>query len=239
MLTTYLENRLFQIKLEREESQKKTKTLQDSLRAYVTERGTIAVKGEQTGAERAPGSRPSGGAETTALIPQFGESFLDRLVALSTYNSDVQYRQALTDRIIAEGIGSATLDKETVYYQDLLASVRDLKPAAGNQSLEAKERAIQIIKARLEESLQGIFKAFDQINAIYQELSAQNLNPRTMLYTITQPFSPRTERTLPLRSVALYAFLTLAATLFLVSIGCLTHRHFLSHRVPSTAQLPS
>jgi len=226
LLTIYLENQLFQIKLEREEESKKTKTLQDSLRTYMTERGSIAVQGGQQGAASAAGSRASGTLETPALIPQFGESFLDRLVALSTQNSDVKYRQELTDKIIVQGLPSATLDREAMYYEELLKMIKGMD--SGGKSATDKTATIQVVKARTDEAMAGVLKALDQINAIYQELSVQNLNPLTMLYKVTSAFSTRTERAFTLRSAALYGALTLFLSLILVPVGCLIHNYFRS-----------
>ena len=53
------------------------------------------------------------------MIPQFSESFLDRLVEMSTQNNDIEYRQELTDRIIRESLAVTVLDKEQGYYEDL------------------------------------------------------------------------------------------------------------------------
>jgi hypothetical protein len=228
LLRAYLDNQLFQIKLEHEEQLKKTTTLQDSLRTYMIEKGTIAVQGGQQ-AQRGGATAPlSGNLETPALIPQFGESFLDRLVALSTQNSDVKYRQELTDKIIAEGFTGAALDKESMYYDDLMSTLKELKPTSSDQVSAEKTPAVQLIKARTQDAMDGILKALDQINAVYKELSAQNLNPRTMLFTVTQPFSIRTDRALTSRSAAMYGALTLFLALFLAPVGCLMHNYFRS-----------
>jgi hypothetical protein len=220
-LLPYLENQLFQIKLEREEELSKVKTLQDSLRAYMSERGMLPVQGTQAGGT---GARASGTLETPALIPQFGESFLDRLVALSTQNTDIKYRQELTDKIITEGLPTATLDKEVMYYEDMIKSFRGLGGGASND----KSAAVQAVKERMDDAMAGVLKALDQINAIYQELSTQNLNPQTMLYRVTSPFTSRTLRSFSLRSAALYGALTMFLALILVPIGCLIHNYFRS-----------
>ena len=68
--------------------------------------------------------------------------------------------------------------------------------------------------------------AVEQVSAIYEELSTLNLNPTTLLYTVTAPFTMRTERTLSLRSVALDAMLVFMLSLFLVPLGCLIHSYF-------------
>jgi hypothetical protein len=236
LLRSYLENQLFQIKLEREEELKKTSTLQDSLRAYMMEKGTVAVQGGQQGGTGSAAARAQGGLETPALIPQLGESFLNRLVALSTENNDVKYRQELTDKIIAEGMATAILDKETMYYQDLMTSVKDIRTTISNQASSENSPEIQQIKMRAKVAMDGVLKALDQINEVYKEVSAQNLNPRTMLFTVTQSFSIRTDRALTSGSAAMYGALIFFLALFLAPMGCLIHSYFRSETAESNGE---
>ncbi len=222
---TYLDNQLFQIKLEREEELAKVKTLQESLRTYMADRPTLAVQAGQQGTTAGAGARGSASLETPALIPQFGESFLDRLVALSTQNNDIKYRQDLTDKIIDEAMPTATLDREVMYYEEL---IKDFKGLGAGGSGAERAAAIQIVKNRTNEAMDGILRALDQINTIYLELSAQNLNPQTILYRVTTPFTTRTERSFTLRTAALYGALVMLLALILVPVGCLVHHYFKS-----------
>ena len=68
--------------------------------------------------------------------------------------------------------------------------------------------------------------AVDQVNALYDELSTHNLNPTTLLYTVTAPFTMRTERALSLRTAVLYGALVFMLSLFVVPLGCLVHSYF-------------
>ncbi len=47
---------------------------------------------------------------------------------------------------------------------------------------------------RFAEIYDAVVQAIEQVNDVYTELSAQNLNPRTNLFTMTRPFSTTTER---------------------------------------------
>ena len=156
-------------------------------------------------------------------MPQLGESFLDRLLEMSTMNSDVGYRQRLTDRVIDESIAVAALEREQAYYEDLSRSVADL----GSRSTDAdRERELTIINARFQGVFDQVVTAVDHVNAIYDELSTQNLNPTTLLYTVTAPFTMRTQRGLSLRTVGLYGTLVFMLSLVLVPLGCLLHGYF-------------
>ena len=163
----------------------------------------------------APGGEP--------MMPQLGESFLDRLLEMSTMNSDVGYRQRLTDRIIQESVAVAALEREQAYCEDLSRSVADL----GSRSTDAgRESELTIIKARFQGAFDQVVTTVEQVNAIYDELSTQNLNPTTLLYTVTAPFTMRTQRALSLRTVGLYGILVFMLSLVLVPLGCLLHGYF-------------
>ena len=89
------------------------------------------------------------------------------------------------------------------------------------------------IKTRFDGAFDQVVAAVDQVNAIHEELSTQNLNPTTLLYTVTEPFTMRTERALSLPSIALYAMLVFMLSLVLVPLGCLLHGYFqreIAHR---------
>ena len=215
-LGRYVDDQLFQISLESAEAEKRVAAVQESLRAYMLQRGAVPQAGSGGAI-----SRPAPGGE--AMMPQLGESFLDRLVEMSTMNSDIEYRQRLTDRIIEESVAVAALEREQAYYEDLSRSVTDL----GSRSRDAdRESELVSVKARLEGAFDQVVVAVDQVGAIYEELSTQNLNPTTLLYTVTAPFTMRTERALPLRTAVLYGALVFTLSFFLVPLGCLVHSYF-------------
>ena len=215
-LGRYIDDQFFQVSLERDEAEKRVAAVQESLRAYMLQRGAVPEVG---GGGAIP--RPAPGGE--AMVPQLGESFLDRLLEMSTMNSDVGYRQRLTDRIIQESVAVAALEREQAYYEDLGRSVADL----GSRSTDAgRESELTIIRARFQGAFDQVVTAVDQVNAIYDELSTQNLNPTTLLYTVTAPFTMRTQRALSLRTVGLYGILVFMLSLVLVPLGCLLHGYF-------------
>ena len=216
LLGRYIDDQLFQISLERAEAEKRVAAVQESLRAYMLQRGAVPA----TGAGGAI-PRPAPGGE--AMMPQLGESFLDRLVEMSTMNSDIEYRQQLTDRIIQESVAVAALEREQAYYEDLSRSVTDLGPRSGRAD---RERELASVEAGFEGAVDQVVAAVDQVNAIYEELSTHNLNPTTLLYTVTAPFTMRTERALSRRTAVLYGALVFMLSLFVVPLGSLAHSYF-------------
>ena len=219
-LGRYIDDQFFQVSLQRGEAEKRVAAVQESLRAYMLQEGVVAVPEASSGSgELIPAVAPG----DEAMMPQLGESFLDRLLEMSTMNSDVGYRQQLTDRIIRESVAVAALEREQAYYEDLSRSVADL----GSRSPDAgRESELTIIKARFQGAFDQVVTAVDEVNAIYDELSTQNLNPTTLLYTVTAPFTMRTQRALSLRTVGLYGILVFMLSLVLVPLGCLLHGYF-------------
>ena len=217
-LGRYINDQLFQISLERAEAEKWVTVVQESLRAYAYMLQRGAVPQASSGGAI---SRPAPGGE--AMMPQLGESFLDHLVEMSTMNSDIEYRQQLTDRIIEESVAVAALEREQAYYEDLSRSVGDLGPGSRDADRESE---LVSVGADFEGAFDRVVAAVDQVNAIYEELSTQNLNPTTLLYTVTAPFTMRAERALSLRTAVLYGALVFMLSLFVVPLGCLAHSYF-------------
>ena len=170
----YFENRLFNIKLQRDESDQRERTLQNALNQYIQRKGSRLRlqpgEGRGTGLPDPP---------TSALIPQLGSSFLDRLIEMSTKSNDLGFRQSITERVIEEGLKKASLDREAAYYQNLLAAINISK---GRSSQSSQDE----VKSTSEALLNDLFQTLDDLQSIYQELSAQNLNPSTLLYDILQ-----------------------------------------------------
>ena len=54
----------------------------------------------------------------------------------------------------------------------------------------------------------------------------QNLNPDTVLYSLTSPFSVHTTSSLSLRTALLYLFVTLFAAMIAIPLACLAHDYF-------------
>ena len=214
-LGSYVDDQLFQINLERAEAKKRVVAVQESLRAYMFQRGAVPEAGGGGAI-----SRPAPGGE--AMMPQLGESFLDRLVEMSTMNSDIAYRQGLTNRIIEESVAVAALERKQGYYEALSRSVADL----GTRSGPDREREFVSVEAGIEGAFDQVVVAVDQVNSIYEELSTHNLNPITLLYTVTAPFTMRAERALSLRTAVVYGALVFMLSLFVVPLGCLVYRYF-------------
>jgi hypothetical protein len=216
----YFEGRLFDVQLAQTETSQRIKALQEALRGY-----------ERPSAPEAP---PAGEGRTPAMTPQLSESFIDRLVQLSTQSVDVKYRQDLTKKIIDDGMLLAELSRQTSYYESMRRSFGSAR-AGANAGSEAD------VTRRTGQTFDDLARSMDQVQAIYELICRQNLNPDTVLYSITSPFSVRTTSSLSLQTALLYLFVTLFAAMIVIPLACLAHdyfRHWISPTHPAHTDTP-
>ena len=82
------------------------------------------------------------------------------------------------------------------------------------------------IQSGLEEAFDAVVKVVDYTNAIYEELSAKNLTPQTLLYSVSSPFTQSTERFISMRDMGIRGLLVFMMSLIIVPFGCLGHSYF-------------
>lgn len=202
-IARYFEGRLFQVELEREEMKQRVAALQSALRAYLQRGGAAFTAGEVAiGGARSP------------VTPQLGESFIDRLLDLSSESTDMEYRQRLTDRIIQEGVVLADLNKQAQYYQAMRQSY-----ASNRGNVDAALAAQVRTQAGL--AYEEISRGAENVAALYDRIAEQNLNPTNVLYTLTSPFSVRTIPSLTPRTALMYFLGLMLTALFVIPLSVL------------------
>jgi hypothetical protein len=213
----YFTDRLFEVQLKREEIRQRMSSLQQALNAY-----------QQTTGPGTAAAVPDG--RTGGVTPQLSESFIDRLVQLSTQADDVEYRQDLTNRIIADGMALADLSRQVDYYESMRKAFAITRQAR-NESLEAD------VTRRTKELHAEVSRNIERVEALYKLISQQNLNPDAVVYSITAPFLVRTTSSLTPRAIGFYFLLTVLAAMILVPLACLAHYYF-RHWVSPTSPKP-
>src|SRR5262249_47822080 len=88
------------------------------------------------------------------------------------------------------------------------------------------------IEKRLDEVYASVVNALGQIDALFKEISRQNLNPRTNLYTITTPYRTVRQAVLTIRTLMMYGFLTLMVTVILAPLACIVHYYLRQEILP-------
>ncbi len=207
----YLQTRLLQVKSDQQESVARLATVRNALQSYTFARSDVATP-QQSG--------PSTSSPTGGMIPQLSETFLDRLMDIARQNKDIEYRQKLTDEIIKAGERLASIEKEVAYYQQSAGSIQ--RQAGGIPSQDS----LATFGKRFDEIYRLVVQAMDQVNAVYEEISKENLDPRTNLYSITTPPWSTTLRGFPASRLAVYEILTFVLSLWLIPLGCVIYDYF-------------
>lgn len=221
LLALYARSQLFQREQECSATIARIDSLRDALSQYTMQApdSASARRRAATGAvPAAPGGTPTPGAAA-----QFGESFLDRLVELSTQTqaSDVEYRQRLTDQIIEQSRRLAALQQERAYYNDLIQELGEL--GASGEGGAPSEVTAASVTTEIQQIFDTLGRAVDDLGDVGTAIAAHNLQPPTLLYSITTPFAVRVQSPIERRQAALYFVLTMFAAFILLPAGCLVY----------------
>jgi hypothetical protein len=157
------------------------------------------------------GPAPTGGiSNPETVMPQLNDSFLDRLIQLTSSTTDSLYRQFLTDRYRDAALLVIPLQEGVDYHQSLLSFVR----TAPSGDKMTREMVDQQIRATREEVRGLVMK----MHEIYKSLS-RNLNPSTELISRDGVPTTRVVRAISIKQLAMYgvltAFLALPVLIFL------------------------
>ena len=211
----YVRGRVTELRLERDATRARIQTMQDALQGYMSTKG---ARTRDASAATGASGRQQGG-ESQTLIPQLSDTFLDRIVEMSTQTqaSDVAYRQDLAERLIREGVALSGVDRDTAYYEQLEKNAR-----FGDASVTAAQSTA--VKERLKTAAEAVQLSVGRLITLYDELSEQRLNPGTNLYAVSTPFAVKTRYALSWTTVALSMALAVLLALIAAPIACVYHR---------------
>jgi len=159
--------------------------------------------------------------ESETVMPQISETFLDRLIQLTSHSVDTDFRKRLAEEFRTESLKVVPFQEAVAYDRDLLGLVR----SSGRSSAAIDPKAVPATIASLRADLRGLAV---KVREIHKAVST-NLNPATELVTTSAP-SSRVERGTSLKSLAMYGLLTLALALPMIIIICLLHNHVMQER---------
>ncbi len=206
----YLQNRLYDLEMEETKCTEEARVYETSLERYMQKPTGMLAKSTAEGTQTLPLTEPRSSANVPAMIPQFGASFLDSLVEMAQQNSDALFRQTITEKIIDTGIEKANIESEKKYYSMLYEQIRDrveIKEKPNNGSF------YKLALKRIEETHNSVFKklmqTIDELDTIYRDLSKHNLNPDSILYTVTQPVLTKNIRAINPKRMLMFVFLAL------------------------------
>jgi hypothetical protein len=221
----YIENRMFETGLEQALAQDRERKTREAFEVYVgTEKRTGGTSGGK-GEGFTTSGRESG---TAAVIPQFGESFIDRLMTLTSRNSDVGFRQDLTERMISAGLTQVEAARETAYYKDLQSSFK----GGAKSGTDGASRSVVLkdIEARFASASAELEKSLDEIRQIYELVSARNLRPASALYSTERPMKMDSRSAFSVTRFLALGLLFVGFAGFVAIVGALLHTRFRSSR---------
>jgi hypothetical protein len=171
---------------------------------------------------------PRSGNET--VMPQVNDTFLDRLVQLTSSSADSEYRQKLASTYQNAAEAVAPVEQAVDYDRSLLELVRR-PPGGAVLGREVVEQQIGTTRAEVRQLV-------SEIQEIYTRLS-ENLNPSTELMTTTGAPTTRVERALSIGRLGLYGLLTLFIGLPIIIFGCLVHNRIREENAADVAESSS
>jgi hypothetical protein len=163
----YLQERMKKLIERKGSSERKANAIRQSLQDYIARYQINESSSSSTGSSNNNG---------TAMVPQIGDKFMDRLVSMVQEGSDLKYRQALNDRATEIELEVITLDTEVQRLQrqlDNLTGKGDKTPST--EYTPRIERLMLSIFDRLKEHALTAER-------IYAQLGRDNLSSDGRLY---------------------------------------------------------
>jgi hypothetical protein len=158
------------------------------------------------------------------VIPQLGESFLDRLMDLSDSKGDTGFRKDLTERMITSGLTQAELASEVAYYKEMESAFRNVKKPT--ESDTARAVALKDIQTRFTAIIAEVEKSLGEIRQIYDLISVRNLQPASALYGTEKPITVETTSAFPFVRYLALGVLFVGFAGLVTAAGALVHARF-------------
>jgi len=207
----FLENQLAYDKRLLQARQSEADIVRQSLAVYTEQRGESMASAPNGTNEKTGPTRPSG--ET--VMPQLSDSFLDRLLTLTTQSADTQYRQHLVNDYRLATTKMIPLQQAVAYDTQILEEVR-------NSAVAAQRSDPSVVQRQLEQSVGEVRQLILKMNEIYQVVS-RNTNPSTQIYAITDTPVSHTETAFSASRLLLYGVLVLLIAFPITVVACLLH----------------
>jgi hypothetical protein len=198
--------------LETAEATARVDAVRDALATYVERRQATSSTASTT---------PTGN-----VIPQIDESFLNRIVEMTGEANDLAYRQSLVDSLRAHAMLVVPLEAEARYYRTMLDSFQGTL-----RSATADETAL--IENELNAIVSDAVASTADVNEIYATLS-KDLNPSTILYSLTGPITKSVDRGISPVTLLLVGIFLLLLAFPAVVAGFVIHEMVASEETVAT-----
>jgi hypothetical protein len=161
----YIREQLFRLQRETQTVQSQIAVAREGLEGYSASRA-----GATAGNEGSAGGLPS-------------DSFIDRLLDLSTRGSDVSFRQDLVNEIIRLGDQEAALQDERLIYQKMQTALGE----TGKVAVAVRRAELEPwVQEQIKDMLQKLRRTLGEVSLLHREISERNLQP-SIIYTVREP----------------------------------------------------
>lgn len=194
----------------------RAEVIRQALNAYVNRPGASpdpgTINGGAGSGSNPPETRPT---VTEGVTPQLSESFLERLVSLTSASGDMAYRQRLVDDYRVAATQVIPLEAAVAYDREVIEQLRSAPSSSNGVTAADVERQIAEMQAELRDAVL-------KMNELYATIS-KNLEPDTHLFTTTGVPSTRSDRAIEPMRLAGLGILILLLSLPLIIAGVLIH----------------
>ena len=129
---------------------------------------------------------------------------------------------------ITAGLAQADSEKETAFYKELeMAFKSGLRPGPDSA---VRANALREAEVRFASSAEELEKALDNIQAVYELVSARNLRPASFLYTVERPAVIYSMNTFAVSRYSVFSVLFIGLVGFAAAAGALVHARLRADR---------
>lgn len=211
----FLDNQLAYDQRQLQAVERRAQAIRNAIAVYQSPlEGSTTATGDAAPQPRVQRSQRDGDRTGSEAVPQLSDTFLDRLMALTSHSGDFEYRQRLADDYRKAAEASIPVQKSVAYDQQLMSVF-----AAG-------DRGAKLAPAEVQTAVEGIrvnlVQLVGQMNEVFRVIS-RNMTASTQLFSLTGTPSVRTLRAIDVIRLALYGILLMLIALPLTIIGCMLH----------------
>jgi hypothetical protein len=202
----YINEQLFRLQLQASELQSRARAIEEAHTTYASGRAANPNSDSRNSTIANP---LGGGNPGNPMITQLGDSFLDRIMELSTRGSDNVFRQTLLKEIVELGHEMAALETERKIYERKLELLRsEVTPS------QSREEAGKWLNEQIAQVINDLRSALRNLQLLHLEISQRQLQPSN-IFTVEAGLK---ERTVSPISMTKMAALLLAGWLIYVGL---------------------
>lgn len=161
-------------------------------------------------------STPGQSTVNETVMPQLNDSFLDRIIQMTSNAADLTYRKALSEDYRESSLRVVPMQQGAAYDQAVVEVVRSAVPS-GSSTLTR-----QAVDRQLADTREELRRIVVNVHEIHRVVS-RNMNPSTELLSLIGVPATRFERSIGLKKLALYGILTCFIALPIIVVLCLLH----------------